>query len=270
MKTEKNIPESLLIAYLYGEVSEAEKEQVEQYLAGNPEAESELLALREVRKKLSAIPDKEVIIPVLAGALPQHKADARIIRTLLAVAASVAIILVSGWLTGTRISWSENELRISFGKTQEPAAASLLTADQVRVMIEQALRENTEKASETNLTEQQVRNWINASVAAGKHTPPGRISNEQLEQFTAALYAENARLMREFINLSAREQQQTIEELLIDFTRYINQQRQNDLQSLYARLNALEQNTELYKQETDQLLTGIMSSVAAPVREVRN
>lgn len=137
-------------------------------------------------------------------------------------------------------------------------------------MIEQALRENTEKASETNLTEQQVRNWINASVAAGKHTPPGRISNEQLEQFTAALYAENARLMREFINLSAREQQQTIEELLIDFTRYINQQRQNDLQSLYARLNALEQNTELYKQETDQLLTGIMSSVAAPVREVRN
>lgn len=272
MKTEKNIPESLLMAYMYGEVNETEKEQVEQYLAAHPEVAAELRTLQDVRKKLSAIPDKEVIIPALGVPAQKHAADTGLIKMLLAIAASVAIILISGWLTGTHISWSENEVRISFGNKQEQSEETQLTAEQVQGMINQALHKNIAKGYETALTEQQIHNWVNAYLATAlKNQRDDELNHEQeLQQYTAALYAENARLMREFINLSAREQQQAIEEMLIDFSEYINRQRQNDLQSLYARLNALEQNTELYKQETDQLLTGIMASVATPVKEVRN
>lgn len=271
MKTEKNIPESLLMAYLYGEVNEAEREQIEKYLAANPEAVTELQTLREVRRKLLAITDKEVIIPALPGAHVQHNPHTNFIRTVLAIAASVAIILISGWLTGIHFSWSDNELRISFGDKQEESTETRLTAEQVQSMIDQALYKSVLKNNETTLTEQQVRNWVHAYLASTpKNQQEKSLNNEQLQQYTTALYVENARLLREFISLSAREQQQAIEEMLMDFSQYINQQRQNDLQSVYSRINALEQNTELYKQETDQLLTGIMASVAMPVREVRN
>ncbi len=276
MKTEKNIPESLLMAYLYDEMNAAEKEQVEKYLAANPEAAAELRTLQDVRKKLSAIPDKEVIIPALDIPSQKHASDTRLIKTLLAIAASVAIILVSGWLTGTHISWAENELRISFGYRPEQSGETPLTTEQVQNMIDQTLHKSIsgdhEATLEATLTEQQIRNWVSAYLATALNNQQSKELNheKELQQYTAALYAENARLMREFINQSAREQQQAIEEMLIDYTEYMNRQRQNDLQALYVRLNALEQNTELYKQETDQLLTGIMASVTVPVREVRN
>lgn len=269
MKTEKNFPESLLMAYLYGEASEAERQQVEQYLAENPKARAELLALKEVRRKLAALPDKEVIIPALPVTAHPRESDTRLFKTLLAVAASVAIILISLWLTNTHISWSDKEIRISFGNQPDSHTGTALTHEEVQAMIEQALRSKSLNETSATLTEQQVREWIRASVAPVAQ-PANTISDEQLKQYTSALYAENARLLREFINLSAREQQQAIEEMLIDFNAYLNQQRQNDLQNLYSRLNALEQNTELYKQETDQLLTGIMASVSTPVREIKN
>lgn len=271
MKTDnKNISENLLIAYLYGEVTDAEKQEVEQYFNAHPEARAEISALQEVRKRLSAIPEKEVIIPALFPESQQNASHTQLFKTLLAIAASIALILVSGWLTGTQINWTGDELRISFGNKQEHAPETQLTTEQVQSMIEKALRENIVSAGETTLNEQQIREWIKTTVATMPKPTQPMINNEQLRQFTEALYAENARLMREFIHLSAREQQQAIEEMLIDFTQYISRQRQNDLQSLYARLNALEQNTELYKQETDQLLTGIMASVAVPVREIKN
>jgi hypothetical protein len=52
-----------------------------------------------------------------------------------------------------------------------------------------------------------------------------------------------------------------MEELLIDFAKYMEQQHRNDLQVLQARLNSIEQNTDLFKHETEQILTSIISSV---------
>lgn len=51
----------MLMAYLYGELGPAEREQVEAYLASHAEVREELQQLQGVRQALGQVLDKEVI-----------------------------------------------------------------------------------------------------------------------------------------------------------------------------------------------------------------
>jgi hypothetical protein len=51
------------MAYLYDELQGEEKREVEEYLAGNPQARKELENLMWVRKAMATVGDKEVIAP---------------------------------------------------------------------------------------------------------------------------------------------------------------------------------------------------------------
>ena len=98
-----------------------------------------------------------------------------------------------------------------------------------------------------------------------------RATHDQVRDYVEALQQENARMMKDYLALSASEQQQVIEELLVDFSRYLNQQRASDLQVLQTRLASIEQNTDLFKQETEQILTSIIASVeGGNTKEIRN
>jgi len=48
---------------------------------------------------------------------------------------------------------------------------------------------------------------------------------------------------------------------LVDFSKYLQQQRNDDLQVVQSRLNNLEQNTDVFKQETEQILSSIITTV---------
>jgi hypothetical protein len=50
---------------------------------------------------------------------------------------------------------------------------------------------------------------------------------------------------------------------LVDFSKYLQQQRTDDLQLVQSRLNNLEQNTDMFKQETEQILSSIITSVGS-------
>jgi len=270
MNTDKERLKQLLVAYLYGELNEQQREEVEEYLASHASAREELAALEAVRKSLASVTDKEVIVPHAAFTAPSPgRSYHRFTTSVLAVAASVALLLLFGWLTHTRIRWTGRELYISFGHTPAQLQDTLLTARQVQNMIKLALQQHqVNTVADQAMLQQQVQSWVHAALAQQKQ--PAQPAEEYLRQYTDALYSENARIMRDFINQTAKEQQQAIEELLVDFARYVNQQRETDLQTLYTRINALEQNTEQYKQETDLLLTDIMTSVGqAPVKQIR-
>src|SRR3970040_521509 len=118
---------SPLVAYLYGELTGAEKESVERYLAETPEARVELEKLQQVRKLLGEGQDKEVISPPIGfdNGGSRFALFTPYIRTILGIAASLVLILVAGRLTGVQINASGQELRISFGEpaTQEKPAA---------------------------------------------------------------------------------------------------------------------------------------------------
>jgi hypothetical protein len=75
--------------------------------------------------------------------------------------------------------------------------------------------------------------------------------------------------VKDYFQLTTNEQQKYIESLLVDFSKYMQQQRNNDLQVLQTRLQNVEQNTTVFKQETEQILASIISS-GAPTSTIKN
>jgi hypothetical protein len=73
------------------------------------------------------------------------------------------------------------------------------------------------------------------------------------------------KLVKDYFTLTSGEQKQYIEGLLVDFAKYLQQQRSDDLRLVQMRLNSIEQNNTVFKQETEQILSSIITTVGNPV-----
>jgi hypothetical protein len=78
--------------------------------------------------------------------------------------------------------------------------------------------------------------------------------------FVAGLQEQNLKLMQDYFKLSSSEQKKYMENLLTDFSSYLQEQRKQDLQLVQTKMNYLEQNNNQFKQETEQILTSLISS----------
>jgi hypothetical protein len=267
--------ETLLISYLYGELQGEEKQQVERYLAEHPEALKEVESMAFVRKVLTNVSDKEVIAPPIV--FDDHKTryfwNTPFGRSLIGIAASITLILLVGKLTGLNASYTNNIFTIRFG---EPKALPVtetaqpgLSAYAVQEMIDQSLvRNNDQLQAQWTETQQKLDQSIRTNLASRSDADFNKLvqrvsaaSEDQIQQFALTLQAENASMIKDYLTLNSTDQRKYMEELLIDFAKYLEQQHRNDLQVLQARLNSIEQNTDLFKHETEQILTSIISSV---------
>jgi hypothetical protein len=267
--------ETLLISYLYGELQGEEKQQVERYLAEHPEALKEVESMAFVRKVLTNVSDKEVIAPPIV--FDDHKTryfwNTPFGRSLIGIAASITLILLVGKLTGLNASYTNNIFTIRFG---EPKALPVtetaqpgLSAYAVQEMIDQSLvRNNDQLQAQWTETQQKLDQSIRTNLASRSDADFNKLvqrvsaaSEDQIQQFALTLQAENASMIKDYLTLNSTDQRKYMEELLIDFAKYMEQQHRNDLQVLQARLNSIEQNTDLFKHETEQILTSIISSV---------
>src|SRR5690606_20061916 len=89
-------------------------------------------------------------------------------------------------------------------------------------------------------------------------------SREQVSEFVATMQAENMKMVKDYFALTSNEQKQYIEGLLVDFAKYLQQQRKDDMQLVEMRINNIERNTNIFQQETEQILTSIISNVGPP------
>src|SRR5688572_17695877 len=138
------------MAYLYGELDDAEKRKFDQYILQHPEARRELEKFQNLRTILSSAEDKEVIAPPIfmedshsggTGSLHRFFRNTPYIRVITAVAASLLLVILAGKLTGTKVTVSDREFRLSFG--DNPAASpirqvptvSSLSSEEVQQMI---------------------------------------------------------------------------------------------------------------------------------------
>lgn len=269
--------ENDLMAFLYGELEGAEKEQVERYLSEHPEGRIELEQLRQVREMLSHVKDKEVIAPpiFLGDSKQRFLWQAPYFKTVISIAASLLLIMLVGKFSGMHIQYYNSELRISFGETKEvkPTQSiqpnvSSLSAEAVQAMINTSLSENN-IAMQSSWKETQKQ--LDASITKNLALNSGKVdklvreaslaSQDQIRQFVSGIQTENLQLVKDYFKLSANEQKQYIESLLVDFSKYLQQQRNDDLQLVQTRLNSLEQNTNVFKEETEQILSSIITTV---------
>jgi hypothetical protein len=87
-----------------------------------------------------------------------------------------------------------------------------------------------------------------------------RASQAQITAFVAGLREENMLMMKQYLDLSAGEQRTYMENLLVDFSKWQQEQRNQDLQLFQARMSSVEQNTNQLKQETEQILSSLISN----------
>jgi hypothetical protein len=271
------------MAYLYGELEGADREKIEQYLATHPEARVELEQFRHLRSMLGTVTDKEVIAPpIFVGDNKRYYFwDSSYFKTVLAVAASLLLVMLAGKFTGTQITASGNEFKISFGAPAKTAPeiqpVAGLTPEQVQQMIASSLSQNnlamqaswqeTQKKLDTSIRQ-------NLAVNSGKIDKLVReastASQDQIRLYVSTLQADNMQMVKDYFKLTSSEQKDYIENLLVDFAKYLQQQRNDDLQVVQTRLNSIEQNTSVFKQETEQILSSIITTVGnTPQKETK-
>lgn len=266
--------EATLISYGYGELDAKEAEKVAQYLSQNPDARRQLDQLMSAAELMRHLEDKEVIAPPVF--MNDHSHDVRFwqttsFKTVVSIAASFLLLIVAGKLSGLEVNYAAGELRIAFGakteKNEQPVQqAALLSPAQVQDMIDASLNKNNEfMAARWEDNQKKLNQSINMSLASNSKKidllvrDASAASQDQVRNFVASLQTENLRLMQDYLRLSAKEQKQYVENLLVDFSAYLKEQRNQDLQLLQTRLSSVEKNTDQFKQETEQILASIIS-----------
>lgn len=269
--------EGALIAYLYGELDGAAREKVERYLAGSEAARRELEALKAVRDVMGLVRDKEVIAPplVIDNRTRFLNFSSPVLRTALAIAASLVLLMVVGKLTGVQVTASGNELKLTFGTPRPAQETPSLDVMDVQSIVDARLASNNAALQEEWKKSQEafnanVRESLekNSSQIDRLVTKAAAASEEQISAYVSTLQAENLRMIKDYYKMTSEDQKEQLEQLLVDFAKYLQQQREDDLLILQARLNDLQQNTDMYRQETEQILASIISNASVPV--IRN
>lgn len=265
--------EKEMMAYLYGELEGPDKERIDQYLLQNAEARKEMEKFQKLRKMMSSVEDKEVIAPpiVIGDANQRFLWNAPYVKLITSIAASLLLIMLVGKMTGTQISFANREFRLSFGgASSEPQVKepSSLTTEEVQKMINSSLVANN-SAMEVSMRESQEK--LQASIRQNLAVNSGKIndlvrqastaSQDQIRLYVAGLQENNMQLVKDYFQLTSTEQKKYVEDLLVDFAQYLQQQRNDDLQLVQTQLQSLEQNTNVFKQETEQILASIITTV---------
>lgn len=237
--------------------------------------------MNNVRKALSSLNDVEVIAPPVFVDHEQHSIPfwkAGYFKITMGIAASFLFLLVAARLIGPEVTYSHGELRISFNDApKNPVVEQSLTANEVQQMINTSLVKNNETIA-TNWEEsnQKIQESLNKNLTTNSARIDKLISvaslasQDQVRTFVSGLQEENLKLMQDYFKLSSKDQQVYVESLLVDFTKYLNEQRKQDLILFQARMNNIEKNTDQFKQETEQILASIISKPDGTVRKVNN
>ena len=276
--------DNIIVSYLYGALDEKEKAKFEKYLQEHPAELEKVKEMTNARDIMGALKDKEVIAP------PVFMDDRSNVRSLwrssyfkniMGIAACVLLLMVAGRLIGMEINYNQGELRISFGGTKQEVPVqstsgstaknplAKLTSEEVQAMINTSLQRNNESitanwADQQKRIDQSIRQRldINSRKIDDAMKNATQTSQEQVRSFVAGLQNDNLRLMKDYLQLSSGEQKKYVESLLVDFSKYLQEQRNQDLNLFQTRMNSIEKNSDQFKQETEQILSSIISTAS--------
>lgn len=270
------IDEGKLMAYLYGELSGDEKRDVELYLQQHPDSLKEFEGLSFVRSALGKAIDKEVIAPPIF--MDDEKPTIALwhssfVRYAVGIAAALFIVMVGAKLLGVQMQYSDNEFTLSFGDAKKKEIPTGLSPAQVQQLIDASLAKNNDFV-QASLSESQDR-WSETLKQSSAQTSQrlNEISKTataatqvEIRQFMERLRNENNQTVQDYLRLSSNDQKQYIENLLVDFSKYMQEQRNADLNIVNARLNTLEEDNTIFREEAGQILTSLISNNNSSVK----
>jgi hypothetical protein len=266
-----------LINYLYDEMSTEERQQFEIAMENNPELKREFEELKQMRKGLAQIQDKEVMEPFFlwgkngsASWIPMFKRRSLLMfKPFIAVAASIVFVLLVGYLTNFNITYKDQSLYVGFNNDATPVnQTEMYTKDEVTHLINQEIAKNNAYIF-TKLTE--TENNIDtrfASLEQSKddfqkpsYIPADVVTQKELDIFLSNVRSNNLKVLQTYLQTSSSQQQDYFQAVLTEFSDYMENQREEDLRLIRRSLINLQENQEAQKAETDQILANIITTV---------
>ena len=87
------------------------------------------------------------------------------------------------------------------------------------------------------------------------------LTKEDLDNYFSQVEDRNTGLMKDYLKLTSNQQQEYLKTMLTQFNEFMQEQRKQDLAMVRNNLIELKQSQSEQKQETDQVLASILSTV---------
>ena len=280
------ISKEQIIAYLYGELSEEEAQQVAAYLQDHPEEAAEYESMQQLRGSLQNISDVEVTRPVIMlgnqrrGRPFSGVFQNRFFRRVTTAAAVVLIGLLLARITGLTLTYRDRALTIAFDKGDHPTPAMMARnpaqePEPRPLDFDSARQELITKVNEFITEENQVLSQRLAFLESNfqdlkKNTQRPEavavpefagIKEQDMEDLARKISRQNLQLFSQVIKASQVQQEEYIKSLFSEFAIYLQSQRVEDLKKIEASLHSLRQESDLKKLETDEAIARIIRTV---------
>ncbi|MCU0447664.1 MAG: hypothetical protein MUE85_22415 [Microscillaceae bacterium] len=277
------LDKNILLAYLYDELDEKNRQEVETYLATYPTAQAELDELKKTRQILGNLPDKAVKIPKFVFDEPETKLNGKTYalkssksgvyamfgRSFTTIAASLGLVFLLAYLSQLNISYNENELKISFGSPKIEPKINLIEAKKVDNLADKLNKEAVNQLIISYLQKNkdslnlQISQLESRLASQNKGKMGNELDNKTINLLLEQIRQENLKTMLKITELSAQQQQENVEKMFSSFARYYETQRHEDLQFIGTTINNLQENQQstLKRQVmTDQILAKLISN----------
>ena len=268
--------ESVLLAYVYNELGAEDRAKLEQYLIEHPETKKELEEIKATRSLLGKWPDQEVVEPSFVFDNPKVLVssgsawNSKLLQSIIGLAASIALLMMVGYFTNFQLSKNNEGWNVSMGVPKQeikPDTSPILTEENVKEWMQESMATNNEAIlSRINEVQDDLSGELNQQKRANSMALASLKTNNQIDEsllqgYVDQLKDENKEILLSLVQASEVEQKQYVNQVLADFSTYLEQQRAYDLEIIQANFSNLRDNTEDNQLETNQLLASLITTV---------
>ncbi len=265
-----------LISYLYDEMSTEERLDFETEIEKDPSLKKELDEFRKLRKGLARLEDKEVMEPFFLwgrnGSFGWNRIFKRrsliMFRPYIAVAASIMLIFVVGYLTRFSISYENDNLYIGFNAREIRTGEDndgLTEKEIINLVKNEIARNNSVIMARLDETEDSFNGKLASLESTQKKRPVVRqaantVTEDELQQYFEQLQTVNAEIMKDFLQTATVQQQEYFQAVLTQFSDYLQEQREEDMRLIRRNMINLKEDQDQQQLETQQMLANLLNN----------
>jgi hypothetical protein len=241
-----------MMDYLYDEMSSMEKKAFEEELAQNSELKEELESFQSGKNIMGNWKDEEASAPPFFNVhknTENHHTPTGY-KWFLSIAASLLILMLAGKFTGLQISNQNDGFQIAF--KQENQSNPQLDKSEVQQIVNVALANYEDKLdAERKEDKQELEHYLSQQNQQNK---------KLINNYLTGLQESNMQMMQTYWKEGTEQQQLYTQQLLTNFADYIEEQRKEDMDYLFAKMELMESDKDLFKIETGQMINSLASN----------
>ncbi|MFT7032285.1 MAG: hypothetical protein ACJA2S_000784 [Cyclobacteriaceae bacterium] len=267
MKSKVN--ESQIIDYLYGNLSDKEKQFMDEAMKKDPVLKQEIDEMASVMGFLGKSEDKEEIPP--AFVFPnEHQASSSFFssgtfKSIVSIAASLLILLLSAYVTGFYISKDSNKLLIGFNSDN---SVQSISKDEVKGIMQEVMANyNQEQENKLESLDTKFKTQLESSKSENLNllkeymASNSKNSQEVMKNYIQQSNSTNRKMIADFFQVSTEHQQEYLSTVLTDFSKFYNNQRKEDLETIRTGLLDYRDSNDQKQYETELVLANLVDMV---------